>query len=161
MTRDDYWDDVKSTVANMWVDYELDGLDGAYDAIHELADNHSTYTSTCNATMQHTNNDDAFTEVGLDGCSSWSEVVSRAAFYAYRQDLIDEAHTWAEEDIFKERKVFRCRDCSEVFPLDDAQDCPTFPDDDEERRCESCHMDYVEMLAEEDDEDDEDEDGEE
>lgn len=161
MNRQEYWDDVESTVANMWVDYELDSMDEAYDALSELAESHATYTSTCNATMQHTDNDDAFRELGLDGCTTWSEVVSRAAFCAYRQDLIDEAHKWTEEDIFKERKVFRCRDCSEVTPLADAQDCPTYPDDDDERRCESCHMDYVETLAEEEDYDDEDEDGDE
>ena len=158
MTGQEYWEDVANTVKNMWVDYELCSLDDAYDAMSELADSHCTYTSTCTDTMRHTDNEDAFEEFGFGECSTWSEVVCRAAYFAYRQDLIDEAYKWTEEKIFELRKVFRCEDCDDVTPLVEAQEDPG--GDEDIQRCVSCHMDYVESMAE-NEEDYEDEEGEE
>jgi len=154
MSRSDYWGDIESTVKNMWLDYELESVDDAYDALAELADSAVTYTSTALEIMQHTDNDDAFTDVGLEGCGSWSEVVTRAAYFAYRADLYDEASKWSEEDIFAVRKVFRCMDCNDVTPDDEKHEDE---EDADQARCDSCHADWVEELAVREAEDEEEE----
>ena len=144
MSRSDYWNDIESTVENMWSDYELESVDDAYDAIDQLADSAVIYTSEALKIMQHTANDDAFTDVGLEGCDSWSEVVTRAAYFAYKADLYDEAREWSEEDIFAARKVFRCMDCGDVTPDEEKYEDE---DDADQARCDSCHADWAEELA--------------
>ena len=144
MSRSDYRDDIESTVEDMWSDYELDSVDDAYDAISQIADVAVTYTSQALTIMQYTDNEDAFGDVGLEGCDSWSEVVTRAAYFAYRADLYDEAHKWSEEDIFEARKVFRCMDCGDVTPNEDKY---KDEEDADQARCDSCHADWVEALA--------------
>ena len=147
MNREEYWDDVKSTVRGMWSDYELESADSdaACNALSEAAASMTVYTSTCQSIMQHTDNEDAFTEIGLDGAGSWAEIVCRAASFAYEADLRDEALSWSEEDIFAEGEVFRCEDCTSVCPNDEGH---VDPDQEDLIRCAACHQDWVEEEAE-------------
>lgn len=153
MTGDEYWEDVVDTVRDMWTGYELESIEDAHDALSELAAGHATCTATCIATMQHTNNARAaadFVRGLLGGTGSWSETIVHAAYFAYLQDLTDEALTWTEEDILDARSAFRCRDCGEVRPLEEAEGGPDYPPTPSDLRCEECHADYLETLAEED-----------
>lgn len=141
MSRGDYQEAIEKTVRSMWVDYELDDLDDAQDAIAELASAAVCYTSEAMGIMSHTSNPDAFTLVGLGECDCWSDIVTAVAYFAYRADLYDEARTWDEEDIFEARKVFRCVDCEEVTANEERHDDP---EDADAARCLVCHSEWVE-----------------
>lgn len=154
-----YWAEITSTVTRMWADYELISADDCYEAANQLADSHVVYTSSCQRVMQHTRNPDAFAELGLGHVESWSDIVSRVAFFAYRQDLIDEASTWDEDDIFEARQIFRCSNCDEVFSLEQQNTHPEYPDDDDEAFCFECYREWGEDLSLDDDDESEDPEG--
>lgn len=126
----------------------------ASEAIHQTAENWTTYTSHCHRIMRESRNEDAaFGHMGSDalsGCDSFSSVVTRLAYFAVHQDLWDEYGRWSDEDKLEARGEGLCEDCGEVFGLDDL-------DDEREGRegdsiCEGCHEDWLE-----DQEDDEEE----
>ena len=125
-----------------------------HDAIHEAAGNWIIYTGRCHHIMRESRNEDAaFDHMGSDalsGCESFSDVVTRLAYYAVHQDIVDTLSEWSDEDKLEARDEGLCEDCGEVFSLDDL-------DGEREGRegeyiCESCHEDWLE-----DQEDDEEE----
>jgi hypothetical protein len=118
----------------------------ASDRIFEAAGNWTIYTGKCHYVMRESRNEDAaFVHMGpdvLDGCQSFSDVVTKLAFWAVYQDLWDEYGRWSDEDKLEARDEDHCADCGEVFGLDDLE-C------DREGRegdsiCEGCHEDWLE-----------------
>ncbi len=130
-----------------------------HDSIHERAENWTIYTSHCHQIMRESRNEDAaFDHMGsdaLDGCQSFSDVVTRLAFFAVHQDIVDALSEWSDEDKLEARDEALCEDCGEVFATDDLED-------DREGRegdniCEGCHEDWLEDQDDEDEDEDDDE----
>lgn len=118
----------------------------AGDSIHQTAENWTIYTGKCHYVMRESRNEDAgFEHMGpdvLDGCQSFSDVVTKLAFWAVYQDLWDEYGRWSDEDKLEARDEGLCDECGEVFPASDL-------DDEREGRegdsiCEGCHEDWLE-----------------
>lgn len=105
----EYWDSVAS-IARDAFDHEKEGGD-ASDHIHESVDGsqHIIYTGRNLTVLQESRHADAgFDEMGddcLSGCTSFSEVTARLAYWAMRadvdealQELRDNAEEVAEEE---------------------------------------------------------------
>ena len=126
-----------------------------HDAIHQTAENWTIYTGKCHYIMRESRNEDAaFDHMGSDalsGCESFSDVVTRLAFFAVHQDIVDALSKWSDEDKLEARGERLCEDCGEVFDTGDLSD-------EREGRegdviCEGCHEDWLE--DQEDDEEEE------
>ena len=128
------------------------------DAIFQMAQNWTIYTSDCHRIMRESHNEDAaFDHMGsdvFDGCQSFDDVVTKLAFYAVHQDIGDALSEWSDEDKLEARDEGLCEDCGEVFATDDL-------DDEREGRegdsiCEGCHEDWLEDQEDEDEDEDDD-----
>ena len=96
----DYWSCVESTVKDV--------LEGArmgsdkLDLVHEEADGSYwvIYTHAAALVMRYSDNSDAYWDVTGESsidCEGWSELVSKLAYYAFSQDVIDKLVDVEEE----------------------------------------------------------------
>ena len=126
-----------------------------HDSIHEAAGNWTIYTSHCLQIMRESHNEDAaFDHMGseaIDGCQSWSDVVSRLAFFAVHQDIVDALSEWSAEDKLEARDEALCDECGEVFPASDLDALREGREGD--NICEGCHDDWLEDQEDEDEDD--------
>jgi len=149
-----YYDEIEDSVRSI-----VEGLPewdaDPHDSIHERAENWTIYTSHCHRIMRESRNEDAaFDHMGSDalsGCESYSDVVTRLAYFAVHQDIADALSGWSNEDKLEARDEGLCEDCGEVFDNGDLSD-------EREGRegdviCEGCHDDW--LIDQEDDEEEE------
>lgn len=125
------------------------------DAITEMAENWTIYTSHCHRIMRESSNEDAaFDHMGSDalsGCESYSDVVTRLAYFAVHQDIMDVLSGWSDERKLQVRGEKLCEDCGEPFPKKDISD--ERPGREGDDLCEDCYEDWRE--DQEDEEEDE------
>jgi len=137
----------------------------ASDAIHQTAENWTIYTSHCHRIMQESSNEDAaFGHMGsdaLDGCESFSDVVTRLAYFAVHQDIVDALSEWSDEDKLEARDEGLCEDCGEVCDhgLGDLQN--DWKGREGEELCGDCYERWAEDQEDDEDEDDNTDEGEE
>lgn len=124
-----------------------------HDVISDAARNWTIYTSHCHRIMRESRNEDAaFDHMGsdaLDGCESFSDVVTRLAYFAVHQDIVDALSEWSAEDKLEARDEALCDECGQAFPA-------SYLDALREGRegdniCEDCHEDWLEDQEDEDD----------
>ena len=76
--------------------------DQYYDRAHERADSEVTWSSTCDAILMFSHNDNALFECmggeALEGLDSKDQVSQRLAYYAYYQDLSEALHGIDDEE---------------------------------------------------------------
>lgn len=151
--RQTYRDEIQESVSNLVTDLPEWDAD-PYDKISEVAENWTIYTSDCYRIMRESSNEDAgFDHMGSDalsGCDSFSDVVTRLAYFAVYQDLVDELAGWSDEDKLEARDESICEDCGEARPNDEMSD--ERPGRDGDHICDSCYDDWQEDQEDEDDE---------
>jgi len=152
-----YRDEIQETVADI-VQRLPEWNADPYDSIHESADTYVIYTSRCIQILTESSNEDAaFDHMGsdaLDGCGSFSEVMSRLAYYAVHQDLCEEYGRLSDWDKLEARDESLCADCEEVFSVSDLE-CDRKGREGSDI-CEGCHEQWMEDNGWEDEDEDDD-----
>jgi hypothetical protein len=153
-----YADELTESVESIVMDLSDYADDDYGDAIYQAAGDAVIYTVTAMAILANSDNEDAvFDHMGSDafsGCSSMSEVFTRAACYAYAQDLAEALNGLGDDEKLTLRGEALCEDCGEAFQEAEL-------DDEREGRegdllCDGCYSDW-EIDQEDEDEDEEDE----
>ena len=152
-----YWEEIEQSVQCVVESLpEWDADPG--DSIHERAENWTIYTSHCHRIMEESRNEDAaFDHMGsdaLDGCKSFSDVVTRLAYFAVHQDIADALSEWSDEDKLEARDEGLCDECGEVFPASDLDALREIVEGD--NICEGCHEELLEDQDDEDEDEDDD-----
>ena len=152
-THQTYQAEIQESVSNLVTDLSEWNAD-PHDKISEVAENWTIYTSDCRRVMRESSNEDAaFDHMGSDalsGCDSFSEVVTRLAYFAVRQDLVDELAGWSDEDKLEARDESLCEDCGDAFPNAEMSD--ERPGREGDDICDSCYDEWHEDQEDEDDE---------
>ena len=105
-TREKYWDEIKSLATEALADFNVTNKE-AYEEnesdidnfIHESIDGSSwiIYYGNNMDVIQNTDNEDAYEEMGLEGCKGFSEICSRVAYFAMRADAMDSLRGLVED----------------------------------------------------------------
>lgn len=105
-TSQEYWADIRSMVESALSDCGVtnqeefeDNRDAVYDNLRESVDGSSwiIYNARNLDVIRFTDNEDAYQDIGLEGCADFSEICCRVAFCAMERDAYDAVDGIVEE----------------------------------------------------------------
>ena len=127
MNYSEYHEEITSIVetiledARSYCDSAREAEEHVAQSLHETIDGHSyiIYTHEAMMVLQHSSNEDAFFEEGMDssGWESYSDVVTQLAFFAMRQDVLEAMPDDWQGDLesYFDDPILECPECGETY----------------------------------------------